>query len=166
VALVLLSKPLASVYGGLRLALLEMGGAGLVLIPVAAASSWPAPAPSWLWLLVLGAVHTALGIAIYLHVLGDLPATHVGILGYLEPVGVIVCAWLWLGQRPALSTVVGGVLVIGAGVATIMWRGAVPDNVEVGALVLPGGEQYRPTGDGHPGPVGPVGSVGSHVVGE
>ncbi len=145
VALVLLSKPLASIYGGVRLAFLQMGGAGLVLIPVAAASRWPAPQLSWLWLLVLGAVHTALGIAIYLHVLADLPATHVGILGYLEPVGVIVCAWLFLGQRPSLSTVLGGMLVIGAGVATVVWQGATP---------LPGVAQYRPSGDGVPDPVG------------
>jgi drug/metabolite transporter (DMT)-like permease len=119
VFLILLSKPLAEVYGGLRLALVEMTGAGLVLIPVAAFSHWPRPAPSWLWLLVLGGVHTALGIALYLGALARLPATHVGILGYLEPVGVVVCAWLFLGQRPALETVLGGVLVVGAGIAIV-----------------------------------------------
>ena len=120
VALIMLSKPLASIYGGLRLAFLEMAGAGLVLVPVAAFTSWPSPSASWLWLLVLGVVHTALGITIYLSALARLPATHVGILGYLEPVGVVVCAWLWLGQRPAAETVAGGILVIAAGVLIVI----------------------------------------------
>jgi len=119
VFLILLSKPLAEVYGGLRLAFIEMAGAGLLLIPVAAVSQWPRPAPSWLWLVVLGVVHTGIGITIYLAALADLPATHVGILGYLEPVGVVVCAWVFLGQRPAVETVLGGVLVVAAGVSMV-----------------------------------------------
>jgi drug/metabolite transporter (DMT)-like permease len=115
VSLILLSKPLAAVYGGLRLALVELAGAGVVLVPVALASAWPAPAWSWLWIVVLGVVHTALGITLYLSVLARVPATHVGILGYLEPVAVVIAAWLVLGQRPALATVAGGVLVVAAG---------------------------------------------------
>jgi drug/metabolite transporter (DMT)-like permease len=136
VVLIVVSKPLAEAYGGLRLAFIEMAGAGLVLIPVAAFSHWSHPAPSWLWLLVLGVVHTALGITLYLGALADLPATHVGILGYLEPVGVVVCAWAFLGQRPAVATVLGGVLVVGAGV-TIVAMGR-PDRAGEAAAAIPG----------------------------
>jgi drug/metabolite transporter (DMT)-like permease len=32
---------------------------------------------------------------------------------------VVVCAWLVLGQRPSLLTVVGGVLIAGAGVSVV-----------------------------------------------
>ena len=116
VALILLSKPLASIYGGLRLAFIELAGAGVVLVPVALAIAWPAPAWSWLWIVVLGVAHTAIGITLYLSVLARIPATHVGILGYLEPVAVVIAAWLVLGQRPAPATVAGGVLVVAAGV--------------------------------------------------
>jgi drug/metabolite transporter (DMT)-like permease len=117
VALILLSKPLAVSYGGLRLAFMELGGAGILLVPVALATTWPPPAATWLWVVVLGVVHTALGITLYLSVLADLPATHVGILGYLEPVVVVLAAWLWLGQRPGWATVAGGLLVVAAGVS-------------------------------------------------
>jgi O-acetylserine/cysteine efflux transporter len=86
-----------------------------VLVPVALATAWPAPAWSWLWIVVLGVVHTAIGITLYLSVLARVPATHVGILGYLEPVAVVIAAWLVLGQRPAPATVAGGVLVVAAG---------------------------------------------------
>ncbi|HEX3539236.1 MAG TPA: DMT family transporter [Acidimicrobiales bacterium] len=115
VVLILVSKPLAAAYGGLRLAFIELAGAGVVLVPVALASAWPAPAAGWWWIVVLGVVHTAVGIAAYLGVLAEVPATHVGILGYLEPVAVVAAAWIWLGQRPALLTVAGGLLVVAAG---------------------------------------------------
>jgi drug/metabolite transporter (DMT)-like permease len=117
VALILVSKSLAPAYGGLRLAFMELAGAGLLVIPVALGTHWPPFAVSWAWVLVLGAVHTALGITLYLSVLAEIPATHVGILSYLEPVVVVLAAWLWLGQRPALATVLGGALVVAAGVA-------------------------------------------------
>jgi drug/metabolite transporter (DMT)-like permease len=138
VALIMLSKPLASIYGGLHLAFLEMAGAGLVLVPVAAFTTWPSPSLSWLWLLVLGVVHTALGITIYLGALARLPATQVGILGYLEPVGVVVCAWLWLGQRPAAETVAGGLLVIAAGVLIVLSASGRPDRLGEEAAAIPG----------------------------
>ncbi len=128
VALIVLSKPLAVSYGGLRLAFMELAGAGILLVPVALASTWPRPAAAWLWVVVLGVLHTAVGITLYLSVLADVPATHVGILGYLEPVVVVLAAWLWLGQRPGWATVVGGLLVVAAGVSiaasgtSIGWR--------------------------------------------
>jgi drug/metabolite transporter (DMT)-like permease len=136
VFLIVLSKPLAEVYGGLQLAFIEMAGAGLVLIPVAVLTHWPHPAPSWLWLLVLGVVHTGVGISIYLAALADLPATHVGILGYLEPVGVVLCAWAFLGQRPAVETVLGGILVVGAGVTIVAFGH--PDRAGEAAAAIPG----------------------------
>ena len=118
--LIVLSKPLAEIYGGLQVAFLEMAGAGLLLIPVVAFAHWPHAGPSWLWLLVVGVVHTGLGITLYMGALAELPATHVGILGYLEPVGVVLCAWIFLAQRPTVETVLGGVLVVGAGVAIVV----------------------------------------------
>ncbi|HLY83776.1 MAG TPA: DMT family transporter, partial [Acidimicrobiales bacterium] len=141
VFLIVLSKPLAEVYGGLHLAFLEMAGAGLVLVPVAALTRWPHASPSWLWLLVLGVVHTAVGIVLYLGALSDLPATHVGIFGYLEPVGVVLCAWIFLAQRPAVETVLGGVLVVSAGVAIVVLGRQDPAGDGPGAIPLPPGSQ-------------------------
>jgi drug/metabolite transporter (DMT)-like permease len=120
VGLVLVSKSLAPTLGGLRLNLLEMTVAGILLLPVAAASDWTGLATAWPWLLVLGAVHTALGITLYLAALARVPAAHVGILGYVEPVSVVVLSWLVLGDRPAPTTLAGGVLVLAAGAAVVL----------------------------------------------
>jgi drug/metabolite transporter (DMT)-like permease len=119
VALVLVSKPLAELYGGLRLAFMEMAGAGLVLVPVVGAVHWGRPEPAWGWLVVLGLVHTAIGTSLYLGALGRVPATHVAILGYLEPTSVVVWGWLFLSQRPAAGTVVGGLLILSAGMLVV-----------------------------------------------
>jgi drug/metabolite transporter (DMT)-like permease len=124
VSLIILSKPLAACYGGLSLAFMEMTVAGVALVPVALMAHWPRPAPSWLWLLVLGGVHTAVGTGLYFSALGYLPATHVGILGYLEPVGVVICAWILLSERPSWQTVLGGVIVVAAGILLVVRREA------------------------------------------
>lgn len=118
-ALVLVAKPLAQIYGGVRLTLIEMTVAGLVLLPTAGLLTWSTPARSWAWLAVLGLVHTALGTALYFAALAHLPATHAGILGYLEPVGVVVFGWVLLGMTPVVATVAGGALIIAAGVAVV-----------------------------------------------
>ena len=116
VVLVVVSKPLAESLGGLRLSQLELGGAGLVLVPIALTTDWARPTVAqWLALAVLGIVHTGVGVAVYLHALARVPATSVGILGYLEPVGVVVFSWLLLADVPSITTVAGGALIVLAG---------------------------------------------------
>lgn len=115
VALLLLAKPLSELYGGVRLTLLEMVVAGVALTPAAAMSSWDGIGRAWPWLVLLGLVHTAIGTAIYLRTLALVPATEVGILGYLEPVGVVLFAWVLVGDRPTGATIIGGAIVVVAG---------------------------------------------------
>jgi drug/metabolite transporter (DMT)-like permease len=121
VALVLVSKPLAEAYGGTRLTWIELTGAGVVLLPFAFTTDWSLASPGdWLALVVLGLGHTALAISIYLAALAEVPATHVGILGYLEPVAVVLLGWLVLGVAPSPTTLAGGALVIAAGALVIV----------------------------------------------
>ena len=133
VALVLVSKPLSEAYGGLRLAFMEMAGAGVVLVPVALGTAWGHPRSSWLWLIVLGLVHTAVGIGLYLGALSRVPATHAAILGYLEPASVVLCGWLFLSQRPGAATVAGGMLIVVAG-ALVVRSTTVAEEVAAGVV--------------------------------
>lgn len=118
-ALVLAAKPLAQLYGGLRLTLMEMVVAGTALVPLAARAGWGPPRPSWGWLAVLGLVHTGVGVVVYLTVLARIPAAHVGIIGYLEPVGVVVVGALTGAEALRLTTIIGAMLIIGAGAVVI-----------------------------------------------
>ena len=120
VALVLLNKPLADVYGGIRAAQMQMTGAGLMIIPIVAFGvNFPSPDASWLWLIVLGVVHTGAAIAIYLSALSVVGATTTGVLGYLEPATAVGWAWLVLNEKPALVTVIGGAAILGAGLLVV-----------------------------------------------
>ena len=117
VALVLVSKPLAEELGALRLNLLEMAVAGALLLPFVLLTRPDATGlgRALPWLAVLGVVHTALGITLYLAALARVPATHAGILGYLEPVAVVVLGWLVGGRPPSATTALGGACVVLAG---------------------------------------------------
>lgn len=119
VALNLASKPLVAVYGGLRLAFMETAGAAIALMPVALVVERGPVAPALGWLLLLGLAHTAVGVSLYLAAMRHLPVTHVSILSYLEPLAVVVLAWLVLAEQPTGVTVAGGSLVIGAGLLVI-----------------------------------------------
>lgn len=119
VALNLAAKPLVGVYGGMRLAFMETAGATVALMPVAMVLHAGTLSTAWPWLILLGLVHTALGVSLYLSALRHLPVTHVSIISYLEPASVVLLAWLVLSERPTLLTSVGGVLVIVAGILVI-----------------------------------------------
>ena len=133
-ALVIITKPLAEAYGGLRFAFIQLLVAGVVLVPFAARAAWGSPSAAWWLLLLLGAGHTALGMSFYFFALARMRATEVAIMGYLEPVAVVVCAWLFLDESPAMATLVGGALVCLAGVLVATARG---DNAPTAALEVP-----------------------------
>lgn len=120
VALNLTAKPLANIYGGRRLAFMETLAASAFLAPVAAVADWSGLATSWPWLLLLGVVHTATGVSLYLAALRHLPVTQVSITSYLEPLAVVLLAWIVLSETPSLTTLVGGALVLGAGTLVIV----------------------------------------------
>jgi len=115
VVFVVLGKPLSEVYGGERLAFVQLVVAGVVLAPAAATAEWGDPAPSWAWLVVLGVIHTALGTGAFMWALARLPATELGVLSYLEPASAVVFGWVLLSERPGPATVVGGALIVAAG---------------------------------------------------
>jgi drug/metabolite transporter (DMT)-like permease len=119
VVLVLVGKPLAEAYGGPRLAFLQLAAAGVVLVPAAAAVSWGPPRGAWAWVVVLGLFHTALATGVFFTALARLPATQVGVLTYLEPASAVVFGWLLLSEAPGPATLVGGALIVAAGVAVV-----------------------------------------------
>jgi len=120
--MVLLSKPVARAYGGVRMTLGQLLVAGVVLVPIAAAEPWGSPRLRWWWLVVLGVVHTAAALAGYATALARLPVARVGTLSYVEPVSAAVCAWIVLGERPTIATAVGGALVLVAGLMVVTDR--------------------------------------------
>ncbi len=138
-ALILNAKVLSPVYGGLRLALAQCTVATVVLLPLsfAGSGSWP----TWSdlgWLLLLGLVHTALALALYLGALGRIPAVHAGVLSYLEPLSAAVLGWLVLDEAIDAGTVLGGLLVVIGGLLVLGEPGVEDASVSPEAVGLPG----------------------------
>lgn len=78
--------------------------------------------------LVLGLVCTAFAYALWYEGIRHIPVQHASILGYLAPVSGPICAYFLLGEVPAFMTLVGGALIIAAGVLVIL-RGGVYEEV-------------------------------------
>jgi drug/metabolite transporter (DMT)-like permease len=70
--------------------------------------------------LVLGVVCTALAYLMWTYGIGLIKVQHSSILGYLEPVSAPVYALLLLGQRISGWTVLGGALIVVAGLLVIL----------------------------------------------
>lgn len=70
--------------------------------------------------LVLGVVCTALAYLMWTHGMSLIKVQHSSILGYLEPVSAPVYALVLLGQGISLWTILGGVLIVLAGLLVVL----------------------------------------------
>jgi len=71
--------------------------------------------------IVLGVVCTALAYTMWTEGVSRVRVQHSSILGYLEPVSAPFYALLLLGEWPGLWTIVGGALIIVAGVIVVLF---------------------------------------------
>jgi drug/metabolite transporter (DMT)-like permease len=94
----------------------------VVLAPALALGGTVAPADAGEWgaVLLLGIVFTGLATLAYAAILQHATAQTAGILTFLEPVSAVVLAWVLLGESLSAQAVVGGVLVILAGLAVVV----------------------------------------------
>jgi drug/metabolite transporter (DMT)-like permease len=90
------------------------------------------------YLVLLGAVFTALSGLAYVWLLGKVTAQAIGILAYLEPVSAALLAWALLDQALGWEVIVGGTLVVAAGVLVVLYEPADAAAVEAPALGFAG----------------------------
>jgi drug/metabolite transporter (DMT)-like permease len=115
VALVFVGKALVRSYQPPAIVAWQLGSAAVMVSPALVAAQRHAIVRSWPVLLVLDVVHTGICGVLYFRAMQVVKAQHMGILAYLEPVTAVVWAWLVLSERPAAATLVGGALIIAAG---------------------------------------------------
>jgi DME family drug/metabolite transporter len=70
--------------------------------------------------LLVGVVFTALSGFLYITLLRRVTAQAVGVLAYLEPVSAALLAWAILGEPLTAPVLVGGALVVAAGVLVVV----------------------------------------------
>ncbi len=79
----------------------------------------PDDAAEWAAVLLLGVVFTGLATLVYAALLRHVTAQAAGILTFLEPVSAVVLAWALLDESLSPQALVGGALVLLAGIAVV-----------------------------------------------
>lgn len=98
----------------------QTGVAIVILLPLIYTYPQPQGLKTWLLLLVLGIIHTAGALVLYVKGLSLSKVQDVGILSYSDPISAILLAALFLGEVPSLTTVGGGSLVLAG--CYLVWR--------------------------------------------
>ncbi len=94
----------------------------LYLLPQAVDAALDAPAGALLSIAAMGVFSSGIGFLLWFYALSKLPAGIVTSFLFLQPVFVIIMAWLWLHEIPAARALVGGAIIL-FGVALILAPG-------------------------------------------
>jgi len=122
-ALVILSKRLlAAAVPPVTIAFWDclVGAAAVSPVLLVAERVVPSGTGEWAVALTLGIVFTGLSTLVYATLLRHVTAQAAGVLTFLEPVSGVALAWLLLDQRPGTATLVGGALVLAAGIVVVL----------------------------------------------
>ncbi|MDF3126729.1 EamA family transporter [Rheinheimera sp. 1928-s] len=88
----------------------------LCVLPLVANQPWP-EADQWLWLVIAGLFPGFLALVFALQAIQHLPTRVFGTLAYLEPVVVIIAAWLLFAEPMSVLQWLGALLILASGVA-------------------------------------------------
>lgn len=112
----LLNRWQVRAYPPRQIACYQNAVAALCLLPFWWLSPVSLSPADWGLLLLLGIVFTGLSHSLFIRGLMQVRASTASLIAGLEPVYGILAAWWWLGEIPELHTLLGGVLIVGAGV--------------------------------------------------
>jgi drug/metabolite transporter (DMT)-like permease len=120
-----LIKPLLRTRSGLEVTVYTMVSGALMVLPLLPwgwAQMLSASAEAWRAAAYLGLVPSAFGFVLWAYAVKHLPVTTSTSLMYLVPAFAVLIAFVWLGEVPYASEVVGGLVVI-AGVVVVAQQG-------------------------------------------
>jgi drug/metabolite transporter (DMT)-like permease len=118
--LILMGKLLTAHYEPAAIVVWQLGVAAVMLSPALAGASLRQIGRGLPLLLVLGMVHSGFLGIVFFRAVRALQTQQLGVLFYLEPASAVLYAWWWLAEKPSALTLVGGALVVVAGIAIIM----------------------------------------------
>ena len=137
-ALVIGTKRIASQVSAAGLTFWNYLLSGLVVMPLVLLDGRVFPEPGEVgYLLLLGVVFTAVSGYLYIWLLRRVTAQAMGLLAYLEPVSAALLAWAILDEPLGWKTILGGALVIGSGLAVVLFEPAEPQPLEAPPLAEP-----------------------------
>ncbi len=120
--LVITSKYLLDEYTPASLVFYESFISFFILAPFMFVSFSRPTTSEWIILVVMGIVNTALAAFLYISGLEQVKAQHAGVLAYLDPLTAMILAILFLSETPTIYTIIGGILVLIAGLNIIVQK--------------------------------------------
>lgn len=112
-ALIIIIRAIAKKYSTLFIVCVQNCLVALMLIPFIIGI--PLPLHTLPFVLILGIVHSTIAPFLYVQGFHSVKASEAAILGYLEPVGAILLALIFLHEMPAGEALLGGVLIVLSG---------------------------------------------------
>ncbi len=118
-------KGLTRIVSSATISTAEAAGDTLIVMPLALwqfhSTGYHLTAHAWIGAIVMGVVCTAVSYTLWIEGTRRVPVEQVTILGYIEPVAGPLYAIFLVGQLPTLPTVLGGALILGAGLLVVVF---------------------------------------------
>lgn len=112
--IILTVKGIASRFSSLFIVFVQNIVAALVLLPFVAGTEITFQALPYL--MTMGLLHSTIAPILYVDGIRTVKANEAAILGYFEPVGAIILAFIFLQETPELIALLGGGLIILSGI--------------------------------------------------
>lgn len=111
--LILIIRGIASQFSALFIIFIQNSLVALLLLPFV-----PMIQLTWQslpYIVTLGIVHSTIAPLLYVQGFKSVKANEAAILGYLEPIGAILLAWIFLNEIPEIKAILGGALILYSG---------------------------------------------------
>ncbi|GBE04209.1 MAG TPA: hypothetical protein ENH45_03620 [Nitrospirae bacterium] len=118
--LILTVKRIASVYSSLFIIFIQNSITTLILLPFIFDVTMPSQALPYL--LIMGIFHSTIAPVLYVQGFRSVKANEAAVLGYFEPVGAIILAFIFLHEVPGIEALLGGALILYSGYMIIKKR--------------------------------------------
>lgn len=118
--LILIIRSIASQFSALFIIFIQNSLVALLLLPFV-----PMIQLTWQslpYIVTLGIVHSTIAPLLYVQGLKSVKAHEASILGYLEPVGAIILALIFLYEVPGIKALIGGVFILCSGYLIVRSR--------------------------------------------
>lgn len=94
---------------------IQLAVVGLVLLAPVMSADWSVMNRGhWAALIALGVVQTAIGHSLFIHGVNRIGAATASVAASMQPIYGALLAFILIGQRPSISTIIGAAFILGA----------------------------------------------------
>ncbi len=118
--LILIIRKIAPLYSSLLITFIQNGIVAIVLLPFV--YDIQVPMQTVPYLITMGVLHSTIAPLLYVQGFKSVKANEAAILGYFEPVGAIILAYIILHEVPGSAALLGGALILFSGYLILRGR--------------------------------------------